>query len=490
MDTHWALSIAACSGHLGLAILIWLRRGQSRIARVLTLLFLDMFAWNFADLACHLSGAEEWHWVDRIFSSLMPALGLHVVVMFVGKARALRKLVWASYLVFGLIATQCTSPYWWILPLAAGAGAMLYAAKLLVLHHRHTSDLGERARTQLVLLAIAMVTLVGSTDLWFDAVPLPVPRLSNVGTLAAMALFAIAVMRLRLLGADTPPALVAYALGLGVLGVIGYSAAVQWLDPHAGLAVLAVLSGTFLVFVVAHELLRISAAARERGQRLVLLGRFSEQLAHDLRNPLAALKGAVQFLLAERAAGHSLDDRAEFIELMLEQVERVQAAIDKYLNLTKVEPAAKRSSVNEVVRSVLALHQLAPTPGVDVRVTLDERIPDSQIDRDLIAAALENLLRNACQAMPAGGTVNVRTEASTDDQGTECVVVSVEDSGRGMDPRELERATEALFTTKPGGSGLGLSFAERVATAHGGRLDLTSSIGKGTAVRLSLPVGK
>jgi signal transduction histidine kinase len=490
MDPHWALSIAACSGHLGLAILIWLRRGQSRMAWVLALLFLDTFAWNFADLARHLSGAEEWHWVDRIFSSLMPALALHVVVMFVGKTRTLRKLVWASYLAFGLLATQFRSQQWWRLLLCAGVVAMLYAAYLLVVHRRRTSDLGERSRTQLILLALATATLVGSTDLWFDQVALPVPRLSNLGTLAAMALFALAVMRLRLLGADTPPALVAYALGLGLLGVIAYLAAVRWLDPHAGLAVVAVLSGAFVVFVVAHELLRVSVAARERGQRLVLLGRFSEQLAHDLRNPLAALKGAIQFLAAERAAGRSLDDRTDFVQLMLEQVNRVEGAIDKYLDMTKVEPATARASLNDVVRRVLALPRFAPAPGVEVRTSLDEGIPDCQIDGDLVAAALENLLRNACQAMPEGGTVSVRTEAATDRHGAKCVMVSVEDSGRGMDPRELERATEALFTTKPGGSGLGLSFAERVAAAHGGTLELTSSIGQGTLVRLSLPVGK
>jgi signal transduction histidine kinase len=292
-----------------------------------------------------------------------------------------------------------------------------------------------------------------------------------------------------LLGADTSPALMAYALGLGVLGVIGYLAAVRWLAPHTSLAVLAVLTGAFLVIVVAHELLRVSAATRERGQRLVLLGRFSEQLAHDLRNPLAALKGAVQFLVAERAAGRSLDDRAEFVELMLDQVERLEAAIDKYLNMTKVEPATTQTSINDVVRNVLALRQLAPLPNISVHVALDEQVPDCQIDRDLVAAALENLLRNAYQAMPGGGTVNVRTEASTNDHGTKSVVVSIEDSGRGMDPRELERATEALFTTKPDGSGLGLSFVERVATAHGGSLELTSRLGKGTAVRLKLPIG-
>jgi two-component system sensor histidine kinase HydH len=488
MEIHWELSIAACAGHLALAILVWLRRGQSPLARVLALLFLDMFAWNFADLAYHLTGAVEWRSVDRTFSSLMPALGFDVVILFVGKRRPMRKLVWASYAAFGLIAVLSGCRFWSTILLACAAGAMLFAGYLLWVHRRQTSDLGERARAQLILLAIAVVTLVGSTDLWFDQVSLPVPRLSNVGTLAGLALFAIAVMRRRLLGAETPPAFLAYSAALGTLCMVAYLAAVRWLDPRAGLAVIAVLSGASLVFVVAHELWRVSARARDRAERHVLLGRFSEQLAHDLRNPLAALKGAVEFLIAERAAGRSLDHQARFIGLMLDQVERVQGAIDRYLHMTRVDPVTTLASLNGVVHRVMALQSFAAKQAIELRTELDGLLPDCQLDGDLMAAALENLVRNACEAMPGGGILTVRTERGSETAGADCVALSVEDSGRGMDPRELEHAADAFFTTKPGGGGLGLSFAERVAQAHGGTLRLTSTLGKGTLVRLSIPV--
>jgi signal transduction histidine kinase len=107
------------------------------------------------------------------------------------------------------------------------------------------------------------------------------------------------------------------------------------------------------------------------------------------------------------------------------------------------------------------------------------------MDKDLVATSLENVLRNAYEAMPSGGTVTVRTERV--EEGSGGVAVSVEDEGEGMDARLLERATDEFFTTKAAGSGLGLSFAERVAEVHGGTLRLTSRAGKGTVVRLSLP---
>src|SRR5882757_10207209 len=103
MNLHAALTLLACLGHLAFAILVWLRRAQSRLALLLALLFLDAFTWNFAELAQQLSGSSEWGRVDRAFASLMPAIGLHVVLMFVGKARASRARLLAGYLVFGLI---------------------------------------------------------------------------------------------------------------------------------------------------------------------------------------------------------------------------------------------------------------------------------------------------------------------------------------------------------------------------------------------------
>ena len=110
-------------------------------------------------------------------------------------------------------------------------------------------------------------------------------------------------------------------------------------------------------------------------------------------------------------------------------------------------------------------------------------LPACALDADLMAAALDNLLRNACEAMPQGGTVTLRTELREDRVG-----VVVEDSGVGMHAREIERATDEFYTTKATGSGLGLSFVQRVARAHGGELSIASVPGKGTRATIFIPI--
>jgi signal transduction histidine kinase len=105
-----------------------------------------------------------------------------------------------------------------------------------------------------------------------------------------------------------------------------------------------------------------------------------------------------------------------------------------------------------------------------------------EVDGDLLGGALQNVIRNAMEAMPKGGTIVVRTERAKGGD----VVISVEDSGEGMDARKAERALDDFFTTKPQGSGLGLAFVRRVAEAHRGEVTLTSEVGIGTVVRLRL----
>lgn len=108
-----------------------------------------------------------------------------------------------------------------------------------------------------------------------------------------------------------------------------------------------------------------------------------------------------------------------------------------------------------------------------------------QADADLLVFAIENLVRNACEAMGRGGTLTVATEV--DRQVGARLRISVEDTGPGMDVRNLERAMGGLYTTKEGGTGLGLAFVRRVVTAHGGRFHVVSQAGRGTKAVIDLP---
>ncbi|HEV8244442.1 MAG TPA: histidine kinase N-terminal 7TM domain-containing protein, partial [Polyangiaceae bacterium] len=315
MDAHLLFSVITCVGHLAFAVLIWWRRGKSPLAVPLALLFLDTFAWTFADLAHSLFQSREWHRVDRFFSSFMPVLALQVVVVFVGKARSLRRpLRWglAASLALALsgalsigAASSLVSGLWWKLLLSAGGVSMLASIWLLLTHRKRSADPEERQRTELILLAVAFGTLIGTTDLWFNEVRFAMPRLSNLGTLIALGLVATATMRLRLLGREVPAMLGIYAIFAGALGVIAYLAALRFLDRNTALVVLAGVTALVVGVATVREFGRATAVTRERVQRLASLGRFSDQLAHDLRNPLAALKGALQFLVVEHEKGRS-----------------------------------------------------------------------------------------------------------------------------------------------------------------------------------------
>jgi two-component system, NtrC family, sensor histidine kinase HydH len=488
VDLHGALSVVACAGHLAFAIVVWLRRGKSTIAPLLSLLFLDAFVWNFAALASALTDASEWSRVDRFFSSFMAVLALHAVAVFVGRGRTLGTLVRGAYalsLALALVgAFDTQSRLWWIALLVCGNAAVVFAVGLLAVHRGRSEERAERARTDLILAGLVVAALLGSTDLWADEVGAPIPPLGNVGTLVAMLLFAVATLRLRLIDTAVPAVLFVYALAFAVLGVTAYLLAVHWLERHTALGVLAALTLGVLGLAIARELRGSAAVARERVHRLATLGRFSEQLAHDLRNPLAALKGAVQFLKTERAQGRPLEPHGEFLDLMSEQVERMQRVVGDYQRMAKVEAVLAPGSLNDVVSEVLGMQRFAVVSGVALNAEFAEDLPPAKLDKDLVATTLENVLRNAYEAMPNGGTVTVRTERMA---GAGGVAVSVEDEGHGMDARVLDRASDEFFTTKAAGTGLGLSFAERVAHAHGGTLSLTSRAGKGTVVRLCLP---
>ena len=218
---------------------------------------------------------------------------------------------------------------------------------------------------------------------------------------------------------------------------------------------------------------------------LATLGRFSAQMAHDLKNPIAALKGAAQFLKEEHAQKRPWDDKGDFLDLLLEQVERLDRVVSTYQRLGRVEPLNRLLDMNRLVEDVLSLQSFAGYPNVKFERVLETGLPKCSGDYDLLANALENLVRNACEAMPQGGTLTVRTRREALDGAG--VVLSVEDTGEGMDARTRERAFDEFFTTKASGSGLGLAFVRRVVEAHGGEVSLTSREGRGTIVSLRLP---
>jgi two-component system sensor histidine kinase HydH len=187
---------------------------------------------------------------------------------------------------------------------------------------------------------------------------------------------------------------------------------------------------TFAMLASTREVVSRFSGRRARLEQLATMGRFSAQLAHDLKNPIAALKGATQFLREERQRSHgSSDPQNEFFDLIAEQVGRLERVVDSYQRLARVEPVASAIDVNDVVRRVVASQAFAANGKISLQTRLEEGLPPCRADRDLLASALENLVRNSFEAMPGGGTVMVRTSREED-----TVVLTVEDTGQGWTP--------------------------------------------------------
>jgi signal transduction histidine kinase len=296
--------------------------------------------------------------------------------------------------------------------------------------------------------------------------------------LVAVGLVAVVVFRLRLFERDLSSSTALYACAMATATVAMYLV-VFWTLGHR---VAPLVFGTLCVTVVAgfagSELVTSTARLRAQRDRLAVLGRFSAQMAHDVKNPLAAIVGAAR--LAQDGAVDP--QQRKFLAVVVEQAGRIAGIIDKYDRLGRVEPVLVTTNVAEVARSVASALKIV-APHVRIQVAADADPASARIDRDLVAGALENLVRNAVEAMPGGGSITLRVQARSDQ-----VVVRVEDDGEGMDARRVSRAFEDFYTTKPGGSGLGLAFVRRVAHAHGGDVSLTSRLEQGTAVELRLPV--
>jgi two-component system, NtrC family, sensor histidine kinase HydH len=296
----------------------------------------------------------------------------------------------------------------------------------------------------------------------------------------------MALLRPRVKGRDVSALPTMYATWLGVCGVVAYLVVFQWSKIHPAVLMPATVLVTLALLMAVRNAVTGILVERQRPVQLATLGRFAAQMAHEIGNPLAALKGAAELLQEENKRGARLEESKEFIELMLGEIQRIEHVMDNYHRLGQVEVAREGTDVNHWVRRVIADEVALGNHGVEVRIECDKALPWIPIDRELLGRALQNLVRNALDAMPEGGTLTVRTRKSERLE-VSGFVITVEDTGIGMDASTRDRALDSFYTTKARGSGLGLAFARRVVEAHAGDLTLTSREAVGTIVSVRIP---
>jgi two-component system sensor histidine kinase HydH len=224
----------------------------------------------------------------------------------------------------------------------------------------------------------------------------------------------------------------------------------------------------------------------ERARHLASLGRLAAGVAHEVRNPLSSLKGFAQLLRSGFRPG---SDQERYADIMIEEVERLDRVVQELLDFAKpVSPDRKPSSLNAIVDEALGL--VADDAGyrnVAIERRLAEDLPKAMVDPFQMRQALLNIFLNAVEAMPEGGVLTVETAAPGDPARNPLVTVSVSDTGQGMTRGEIERLFEPFYTTKPKGTGLGLTIVARLVEQNGGHVAVTSEKGRGSTFTVRLP---
>jgi signal transduction histidine kinase len=255
-----------------------------------------------------------------------------------------------------------------------------------------------------------------------------------------------------------------------------------------GAAVLVIgIFGMATIFYLQHShLQKISSLEAEisRQERLSELGNMAATVAHEIRNPLNSVSMGLQRLKGEFTPTQDPDDYARFLNLMQEEVRRLNSIVEQFLSLPrplKLQP--EKLSVEEFLKELAVLTAgEASAAAVQVDLKISPGLPALEADRNHLKQLLFNLVLNGIQAMPRGGILTLEARPDRD-----FLELTVKDQGTGMAPETLKRIFEPYFTTKTNGSGLGLAIARSIIDAHHGTIAVDSAPQHGSRFQIRLP---
>lgn len=221
-------------------------------------------------------------------------------------------------------------------------------------------------------------------------------------------------------------------------------------------------------------------------QKVAALGRVAAQVAHEVRNPLYGLL-LYSTHLKEQLTGKLTADQVEIFDNIIKTINQLTSTTEQILDFARpVKLALKPVALNSVVSAVLKLLQLQISAnGIKVEFNRCDSNPTAMLDEACIRAALLNLLLNAVEAMPTGGTLTITTATAG-----ETISLEIKDTGSGMTAGRVERIFEPFNSDKTGGLGLGMPYAKKIIEEHAGKICVESRFGEGTRVWINLPVQK
>lgn len=219
-------------------------------------------------------------------------------------------------------------------------------------------------------------------------------------------------------------------------------------------------------------------------ERLAALGRVTAGVAHEVKNPLNSMRLWLEVLKANMPVD---PEPQQAVKMLDSEIDRLDRAVKTFLNFTKpVELSLEEASLPALLADVLdAARPSITKAGLTLQSTLPETFPPVLVDHQLIHQAILNLLLNACDFTGPGGSIALSLRHNGDS-----AIIEVQDSGKGISPEDQKKIFQLFFTTRPGGTGIGLANTFRFVQLHNGRIEFESETGRGTTFRIELPLGR
>jgi len=215
-----------------------------------------------------------------------------------------------------------------------------------------------------------------------------------------------------------------------------------------------------------------------KAEKMVTLGELAGSVGHELRNPLAVIRNSIYLL---KTVGIDETKRREYIDLIEQETVNASRIITDLLDYSHIQPLKPLAcDAADIVNDVLERNK--PPDNISVRVDVTRGLPKILVNPQQTGQILANLIMNAYEAMPQGGTLDISGETN---QGN--IEITIKDSGKGISKKDLAKIFEPLFTTKPQGIGLGLAISRRLADLNHAEIQVQSRIGRGTVISLILP---
>jgi two-component system NtrC family sensor kinase len=236
-----------------------------------------------------------------------------------------------------------------------------------------------------------------------------------------------------------------------------------------------------------YDALKKTKSRMQRADRLASLGTLTAGLAHEIRNPLVAVKTFLQ-LLPEKYDDDEF--RNYFLSVASGEVDRISSLVTELLDFARPsEPQLREENINEILDKMVTL-VTTETKKKNLKITrnLGEHLPFIQVDKDQIKQVFLNILLNAVQATPENGEITIVTRSFAKSPGETFLQIEVKDTGPGIPAQELELIFTPFFTTKTQGSGLGLSITHQIVEEHHGYIEVDSQVGSGTSFTINLPL--